>query len=155
MAQQILPIFINGENSINDKVHYDFDPETNTVCYYLFCMPFYSHEEGDHSCFKMVIAQLIVLGHCKNSEMMNSLGVTKSYVDRAVKLYRTGGISAFFTKRKVRGAAVLTPEILTEAQHLLSSGESRSEVADKLGIKVNTLGKAIGAGHLFEKKVPR
>jgi hypothetical protein len=152
MPQQILPIFSEGENSINEKVHYEYDIESDTVCYFHYCVPFYSHPKNDTDCLKMVIGQLIHLGHCRNSEIIKSLGVTKSYVDRAVKLYNEGGTRAFFTKRKVRGAAVLTPEVIAKAQQLLASGESRSDVANELGIKLNTLAKAIAAGHLIEKK---
>ena len=155
MSQQILPIYIEGETSINGKVHYTYDKATDTVCYYLYCLPFYSHLKSDHNCFKMIIAQLSVLGHCKNHEIMKSLGISKSYMDRAVKRYREGGIGAFFEKRKTRSASVLTGEVLIEAQQRLASGESRSEVAESLGIKLNTLGKAINDGRLTEKKRPR
>lgn len=31
MAQQILPMFIEGESSINEKVHYEYEKSTNTV----------------------------------------------------------------------------------------------------------------------------
>jgi len=152
MPQQTLPIFIEGENSINEKVHYEYDAETDTVCYYLYCLPFYSHCKNDFKCFQVVIAQLTVLGHCKNHEVIKSLSISKSYLDRAVKKYRKGGISAFFTKRKVRSAPVLTDEVLAQAQQLLASGEPRSDVAKSLGLKLNTLSKAINAGRLIEKK---
>ncbi len=152
MPQQILPIFIEGENSINEKVHYHYDAQTDTICYYLYCLPFYSHSKNDFKCFQMVIAQLTVMGHCKNHEIIKGLSISKSYVNRAVKKYREGGISAFFSKRKVRSAPILTAEILAEAQLLLASGESRSEVAKSLGLKLNTLSKAINDGRLIEKK---
>lgn len=155
MPQQILPIYIEGETSINEKVHYTYDEATDTVCYYLYCLPFYSHLKSDHNCFKMIIAQLSVLGHCKNHEIMKSLGISKSYMDRAVKTYREGGIGAFFEKRKTRSASVLTPEVIIEVQQRLASGESRSEIAESLGIKLNTLGKAINDRRLTEKKSPR
>ena len=100
----------------------------------------------------MAIAQLAVLGHCKNIEIIIALGITKSYLDRAIKKYRNGGIGAFFGNRKTRSATVLTTEILSEAQQLLASGESRTEVAKHLSIKLNTLSKAILDGRLIEKK---
>lgn len=76
-------------------------------------------------------------------------------MDRAVKRYREGGIGAFFEKRKTRSASVLTAGVLIEAQQRLASGESRSEICESLGIKLNTLGKAINDGRLIEKKRPR
>ena len=45
---------------------------------------------------------------------------------------------------------MLTPEVMAQAQGLLSAGVDRSEVARRLELKPNTLGKAIGAGRLVE-----
>jgi hypothetical protein len=42
----------------------------------------------------------------------------------------------------------MTPEVTAEAQQLLGAGESRTEVAERLGIKLDTLRKAIGHGRL-------
>jgi len=152
MPQQILPIFIEGENSINDKVHYEYDKTTNTVCYYLYCVAFYTHAKDDSSSFQLVIALLINLGHCTNGEIIRGLSLAKSYVDRAVKKYRDGGTKAFFAQRPVRSSPVLTPSVVATAQQLLASGESSSEVARQLAIKPNTLNKAINSGRLIQKK---
>lgn len=152
MPQQILPIFIEGENSINEKVHYEYDKSTNTVCYYLYCLAVYSHAKTDSRSFQLVIALLICNGHCGNSEIMRGLSLAKSYVDRAVKKYRNSGMNIFFSNRKVRSSPVLTPDMLAEAQQLLASGETPSEVARQLGLKPNTLNKAINDGRLILKK---
>lgn len=152
MSQQILPIFIEGENSINEKVHYEYDKSTNTVCYYLYCLAFYTHAKDDSKSFQLAIALLICLGHCTNSEIIRGLSLAKSYVDRAVKKYRDGGTKAFFSQRKVRSSPVLTPDVIAKAQQLLASGEAPSEVARQLGLKPNTLNKAINAGRLIQKK---
>ena len=154
MGQQILPLFIEGENQINQKISYEYDKDTKTIYYYLYCQPVYSHYVDDYKSFQIVIAQLIVYGHCRNIEIVKALGVTSIYVKRAVKKYRTGGISAFVKARSTRGPKVLTDEILREAQELLDEREERSCVAQKLGIKTNTLSKAIQAGKLVEKKSP-
>jgi len=69
-----------------------------------------------------------------------------------VKKYRTGGISSFVKERSTRGPKVLTDEVLLQAQKLLDDGEARMDAAQKLGIKANTLSKAIQAGKLTEKK---
>jgi len=152
MAQQILPLFFDGENSINDRVHYEYNKETGKVNYFLHCLPCYFHNIDETNNFKLVIAQLVINGHCRKCEIIKKFQVTKSYVDRAVALLETEGISGFFKKRNTRSAAVLTDKVLAEAQLLLASGETRSEVAKALGIKLNTLGKAIAAGRLIEKK---
>ena len=45
---------------------------------------------------------------------------------------------------------MLMPEVMSQAQDLLSGGVDRSEVARRLELKANTLGKAINAGRLVE-----
>lgn len=155
MPQQILPIFIEGRSSINEAVHYEYDTKANTVSYFLFCLPFYTHSVDDKSCFKLAIAQLIVMGHCKKCEIIKKLQVSKSFVDRAVTLYSKEGVGGFFKARNFRGSPVLTDEVIAKAQQLLASGDDRCEVAKTLGIKLNTLAKAIAAGRLIEKKESR
>ena len=152
MAQQILPLFFEGENSINDRVHYEYSKDTGNITYFLHCLPCYFHHIDEKNNFKLVIAQLVVNGHCRKCEIIRKFQVTKSYVDRAVELLENEGIAGFFKKRNTRSAAVLTDAVLAEAQQLLASGETRTEVAQTLGIKVNTLGKSIAAGRLVEKK---
>ena len=153
MGQQILALYIEGENEINGKIHYEYDKESETIYYYLYCHPLYSHGVNDKTSFQIVTAQLIVYGHCRNVEIVKAFGVSSISVKRAVKKYRIGGISAFVTKRATRGPKVLTDEVLLKAQQLLDEGESRSNVAQGLGIKANTLSKAIQAGKLTEKKI--
>jgi transposase-like protein len=45
---------------------------------------------------------------------------------------------------------VLTAEVLKEAQERLDEGLETSEVAEQLGVKRNTLAKAIHAGRLHK-----
>jgi len=80
-----------------------------------------------------------------------------SFLSRAVKLYREVGPKGFYAKRKTRGPAVLTPPVLEQAQQLLDEGWETPDVADRLGIKRDTLSKAVRAGRLHQraKKRPR
>ena len=152
MGQQILPLYIEGEYQINERIHYEYDKASETIHYYLYCHPLYSHGANEKISFQLVTAQLIVYGHCRNVDIVKAFGVTAISVKRAVKKYRTGGISAFVQKRPARGPKVLTDKVLLEAQQLLEEGESRTNVAQNLGVKANTLSKAIQAGKLTEKK---
>jgi len=86
-------------------------------------------------------------------ELVRAFGVTKISVLRAVEKYRKGGSAAFFVKNECeRKPRILTAKVLAQAQGLLDEGLTRSEVAEQLGLKVNTLGKAINSGRLSEKK---
>ena len=74
-----------------------------------------------------------------------------------MKLYREQGPRGFYAQRKTRGAAVLTPAVLEQAQQLLDEGLEPPEVADRLAIKRDTLSKAVRAGRLHKhakKKIP-
>ena len=68
-----------------------------------------------------------------------------------MKLYRQEGPKGFYGQRKTRGAAVLTPAVLAEAQGLLDEGLAPSVVAEQLGIKPDTLSKAVRAGRLRQR----
>jgi len=51
MGQQILPLFIEGENQINEKIHYEYNKETETIYYYLYCHPLYG------SCVQWLVSE--------------------------------------------------------------------------------------------------
>ncbi|RPJ13010.1 MAG: hypothetical protein EHM30_12250 [Desulfobacteraceae bacterium] len=67
---------------------------------------------------------------------------------RGVKKYTEGGADAFFVQRKGRGGGVITKEVRSEAQDLLNQGYNKKEIAEKLGIKYDTIRKAISDGRL-------
>jgi len=60
------------------------------------------------------------------------------------------GASGFYEEPKRRGAVVLTPEVLEQAQQLLSDGAEIADVAEQLTLKVDTLRKAVAAGKLHK-----
>jgi hypothetical protein len=71
-------------------------------------------------------------------------------------LWRTeeqrGSIAEEVAQRRGRGGgSVLTPDVLSEAQTLLDEDYPRSEVAAELGIKPDTLRKAVNDGRLIER----
>lgn len=103
----------------------------------------------------MFTAQLVDQDLCKQSDIVRVFGVSSSSVKRSVKTYRIGGPSAFYTPRAVRkGGTVLNAERKAKAQELLNLGYSRRHVAEELGIKYDTLRKAINQGRLTEPDLP-
>jgi len=111
-------------------------------------MPVFQHGEQDLASFKMIVSQFYVMGVAKQSDLVRAFGVNGLLVKRAVKQYREEGPQGFFAPRKYRGAAVLTTEVCTQAQYLLDQGETPSAVAHRLGLKVDTLSKAVRTGRL-------
>lgn len=109
----------------------------------------------------MFTSQLVVNGNCKQIEIVKAFGISAISMKRYVSKYRNGGPAAFFEKRKTRGATVLTPEVMEKAQQLFHDGASLNEVAEKLGVKKNTLDKAVRQGRLVvpekktRKRLPR
>jgi transposase len=113
-------------------------------------MPVFVHEESDLDSFRMITAQFCVNGNAKQADISRAFGVSKISLKRAVKRYREQGPKGFYTPRKRRGSAVLTPPVLAEAQQLLDEGLETSEVADRLDVKRDTLSKAVRAGRLHK-----
>jgi len=123
--------------------------------YFLGCYPLYSHDADDNRMFRIITSQLIDAGLCRQIEILNTFGVSKSSVARSLRKYRADGIEAFFQPRKTRkGGRVLTEDVLTKAQTLLDQGFTSGNVADELHVKRDTLRKAINDGRLSTKALP-
>jgi hypothetical protein len=103
--------------------------------------------------FRLVTAQLIESGACRQVDIIRRFGVPKRNVIRAVKKLRQEGVEGFFKPRPVRqGGTILTSPVLAKAQSLLDEDYSRTEIAKILGVKYDTLRKAICDGRLKEPK---
>jgi transposase-like protein len=106
------------------------------------------HEESDYDGFKSVIAEFCVVGLVRQAEAARAFGVTSTSIKRAVKLYLKAGRRGFYAQRRTRGAGVLTAPVLLRAQDLLDQGLALPDVADQLGLKRNTVSKALRDGRL-------
>ena len=148
MAQIQLPFFPDGVTHITALLA--FSKQGGRVTYFNGNMPVFVHDEHDIDSFRMITAQFCVNGNTKQAEIARAFGIPKISVKRAVKRYREAGPKGFYTKRKGRGPAVLTPAVLEQAQQLLNAGHETPEVADQLGIKRDTLSKAVRAGRLHK-----
>lgn len=151
--QTLLPLLPAGATRINEKL--GVLCQDRTWSYFLGQFQILSHAAEDIQTFRANIAQLIDAGSCKQSEVAKAFAIPAIQVKRAVKKYRKEGLASFFSPRKGRGATVLTQEVLAEAQELLDAFWSRSDVAKKLGIKLNTLKKAIHDKRLIERNCLR
>lgn len=121
--------------------------------YFLGLYPINSHAPDDLRMFRVVTSQLIDSGACRQVDIINAFGVSKSSVIRSLNKLRSGGVEAFFQEhRGRRGGTVLTAEVLEKAQELLDKNYSRSETAEGLQVPRDTLRKAINDGRLQEPK---
>jgi hypothetical protein len=143
-----LPLIADGATRINDLI--SVVRENSQWIYFCGSQPVFHHAENDHHSFRMFTAQLICQGACRQVDIVRAFGVSKNSAIRSVNTYRAGGVKAFYTPRATRGASVLTPAVTAQAQQLLWAGWSRREVAAEVGLKLDTLRKAIQQGRLTE-----
>ena len=146
MPQLQLPMFPNGVTHITSELA--FEKQDGRITYFNGHMPVFTHDETDTATFRMITSQFCVSGYAKQSDIIRAFGVTSISVKRSVKLYREKGTKGFYAPRVTRGAAVLVDSVVVEIEELLAAGASKAEVADRLGLKLDTLGKAIRAGRI-------
>ena len=157
MSKAQLPFFPKEITNITPSLSFRLEDEK--VVYFNNGMPIFMHDKDDIDSFRMITAQFCETGNAKQCEIAKAFGVTEISVKRAVKLYREKGPRGFYKERKSRGPAVLTPAVLAEAQQLLDQDLLPADVAKQLGIKPDTLSKAIRDGRLrirskIENKTP-
>lgn len=154
MPQRHLPLFPAGVTHITNELA--FERRDGKIAYFNGHMSVFVHAEDDVATFRMITSQFCESGYAKQCDIIRAFGVTSISVKRAVKLYRERGTKGFYAPRPSRGPAVLTAGVMAEIESLLVAGVSLAEVAQKLGLKLNTLQKAVSAGrirHAAKKKI--
>ena len=150
MPQALLPLIPDGATPINEYL--SVIRGRGQWTYFLGVRPVFAHDETDRPSFRMFTAQLICQGDCRQTDIVRTFGVSAHSVKRSVKKFREQGIKAFYRPRRGRGATVLNPEVVRQAQEGLYRGGSRRQVAEQLGVKLETLRKAINQGRVFEPR---
>jgi len=148
MAQLQLPLFPVGATEVTQDLA--FEKREGQVTYFYGSLPVFSHAENDLASFKMITAQFYLNGYVKQMDIVRAFGVTPISVKRAVKRFQEDGPQGFYTEKNTRGATVLTPDVLKQAQQLLDNGLESYEVADQLSLKRDTLSKAVRAKRLHK-----
>lgn len=154
IAQQILPFISPGATAINHLI--SVVSENDSWTYYHGGLPIYTHPANDQRMFRFITSQLVSTECCRQVDIIKTFEVSKKSVLRSVKKLRNEGADAFFKPRKRRhGGTKLTPDVLKQAQILLNQGMTRTETAQEIGVKTDTLRKAIGDGRLHEPALPQ
>jgi hypothetical protein len=150
MPQMLLPIF--PDDVVNISANLAVKKDNGQVTYFNGMMPVFTHDENDIRSFQMITSQFCCSGLLKQVDVCRAFGVTDISVMRAVKRYREHGPSGFYAAKKTRGASVLTADVLEKAQEMLDEGRGVPEIAAALGIKRDTLAKAVRDGRLHRLK---
>jgi transposase len=150
----MLPLLPEGATRINAQV--GVFNEGGHWTYLLGMHPIYRHEVENWRGFRITVAQLVDSGACRAVEIIKAFGISKSSMDRTIRKYRQGGLEAFFTRQaRVCEGPVLTAEVLARAQELLDEGLSKAAVAEQLGVRLDTLRRAVWDGRLRGTKAVR
>lgn len=157
MPQMVLPIFPKGSTKITADL--TFEARDGRVTYFHGLMPVFTHATDDIRSFRMITSQFCAIGNAKQVEIAKAFGVPLITVKRGVKLYREKGTAGFFARRPSRGPRVLTDEVIAKVQEKLDEGLHPSLVSDQLGLKRDTVRKAIRSCRLHrpskKKRVER
>jgi len=153
MPQAQLPFFPEGTTKINSNLA--FERQGDLVTYFHGHLPVFQHHVNDTQTFRLIASQFYVNGNATQAEICRAFGVTAISLKRAVKRYREKGAAGFYENPARRGAVVLTPPVLVQAQQLLDEGAGIPEMAEELAVKADTLRKAVAAGKLHKPSKKR
>lgn len=153
MPQMLLPMFPCESTSINPLL--GFCRKDDMVYYFNGMMPIFSHAVTDLKSFRLITSQLIVNGVATQRDIVDAFGVSLISVKRYVKTYREEGADGFFKPRKGRGSTVLTSDVLVKIQGYLNEFRSVSSICEELGLKADTVNKAIRDGRLHRINVDK
>lgn len=145
---ELLHLIPHGASTISNNL--SVISEEDMWTYFHGGLPVFSHHASDNRAFRMITSSFILEGICRNVDIERVFNVSKTSVIRNCKKYKLGGSDAFY-KHSSKGrkkSRVLTPERLKKAEELLSDNFTRREAADKLGVKYDTLSKAIQDGRI-------
>jgi len=156
MAQLILPLFEEGVQLITPTLGYE---KRDGVMYYFHGgLPLLRHDEDDLASFRAAVCQFVESGACSQMDIVRAFGIPAISVKRLLKKFRAEGPGGFYPRAvPARKPRVLTDEVIARAQDLADEGRSAREIAETLGLKADTVGKAFLAGRLrrAEKKTSR
>jgi transposase len=146
MPQLQLPIFPVGVTHITALLAFEVKDDQVSYCY--GSLPVFVHARNDLATFRMITSQIVANGQAKQAEISRAFGVPLGTVKRYVKRYREAGPKTFYQARGTRGPSVLVPEVVEAVQQELDAGVPLARIAVAMGLKRDTLRKAVQTGTL-------
>lgn len=150
MLQLQLALFPEGVTAINRDI--GVQCRDGQVTYFHGHLPVFHHAAQDTVSFRVITSEMIWNGAVRECDIVRSFAVPRITVRRAVRKLREEGIASFFHDRRHGYATVLKTEVSQRAQQLLDEGKRVPEIGRELGVKFNTLHKAISQGRLKRRE---
>lgn len=152
MKQQMQQVIMNlapaGATEINERLC--FFNEQSKVTYFLYGLPIFHHTEDEKFGYRLAAGMFVGHGYCRKSEIEKTWPASLGSIKNWVRDYNEYGASALIGSKKRKSVCVvLTETIRIQAQELLNEGYSRTDVAKQLGIKYDTIRKAVKSGRLI------
>jgi transposase-like protein len=141
MKQGILPLIPSGASNIDGL--FSVSRSATEVIWFQGCHPIRVHPVNDHASQRAMMAFLHEHGGVPQARLAQVLGVHANTVLASVRLYRQKGDAGFYEPTRVRGAEVMTADVIQRCNTLLREGQSRSEVAAAVGVRKCNIDKAI------------
>lgn len=145
-----LPLIPSGATSLGDAFSIFVDDKFVTWYHQLAVIN--RHPLDDTNTYRYMLGFMHFHNGVPQAVLARATGFHANSVMKYANIYRESGLRGFFSPVRVRGASVLVPEVLSHCQELLDQGLSRTEVAERVGIKKNTLDKAIRDKRLQERR---
>lgn len=119
------------------------------ITYFVGSDNYFSHAQSDAGGLRFAISTVIANGHVSAAEVERSdLGIAYRTLMNWLRQLEQEGPESFYNSRRVRGAAVLTPEKIDECKRLLDSGLTIAMAAVRAGVNDSTLRKAVQDGRV-------
>ncbi len=127
--------------------------EKDDYVYYLHNgVPINMHHKTDMKNFRYITSKFVVLGLCRQTDIIKSFGVSESSVIKNVKKYKEKGESGFFGEDARKGKChKMLPDRTERVQKMLDKGMSNYAIAKKEKISEGTIRYAIQQGYLKKK----
>jgi len=147
MHQTFFPVFPKDAKMINSDIGLKAVGEM--ILYFNGGLPVYQHRVVDYKSFRYFTSMMIDLKNVNHEDIISTFKVSKESVNRWLRIYREEGGSGFFQEKKSnkRGTR-LTDEVLVSVQELLNLGKTPKEIGAGMGIKRDTIQKAISSHRL-------
>ncbi len=149
MVNTLFPVYPDGIRMINQKIGTKTINEGKEIVYFNSGGPIYQHFTSDYQSFRYITSQLMALKEVRQIEIIRFFKISTESAKRWLKVYRGKGAPGFFApqNRRKKGA-ILTQEVIQKIESQLREGKSVSVIGTELGIKNDTISKAIRDGRI-------